>query len=185
MKKLTAVLAATLGAAAVLAPIADASVTEQLYQVGASTHFYDQAGKLININPPATLPSAGDYFVERDRDLRGTRAHHSLAGSGTDTWRCTFFNPDTARCSFTLAVGGSTLSFDGFIIHFNQHTPVHAQLTRATGEDAGARGSLTIASLANGNNELTVKLSSSRGAARSVRPADQRASRSGVTNPDS
>jgi len=101
MKKLTAVLAATLGAAAVLAPIADASVTEQLYQVGASTHFYDQAGKLININPPATLPSAGDYFVERDRDLRGTRAHHSLARSRSRSAvrRC----PSTASSSISTS----------------------------------------------------------------------------------
>ncbi len=159
MKKPTAVLAATLGAAAVLAPVADASVPKQLYQVQTSIHFYDKAGKPININPPATLPSAGDSFVERDKDLRGTLAHHTSAGSGTDTWRCTFSNPDTARCSFTLVVGGSTLSFDGFAIHFNRHTPVHATLTRATGKDAGAHGSLTFTSLANGNDELTVKLS--------------------------
>jgi hypothetical protein len=159
MKKLTGVLAATLGAAAVLAPVADASVTEHLYQVEISTHFYDKAGKPININPPATLPSAGDYFVERDKDLRGTVAHHTSAGSGTDTLRCTFSNPDTAHCSLTLKVGGSTLSFDGFAIHFNRHTPVHAMLTRATGKDAGARGSLTITGGANQNDELTVKLS--------------------------
>jgi hypothetical protein len=159
MNKLTAVLAATLGAAAVLAPVADASVTEHLYQVEISTHFYDKAGKPININPPATLPSAGDYFVEHDKDLRGTLAHHTSAGSGTDRFRCTFSNPDTASCSLTLAVGGSTLSFDGFAIHFNRHTPVHATLTRATGKHAGARGSLTITDLANGNSELTVKLS--------------------------
>jgi hypothetical protein len=159
MKKLTAVLAATLGGAAVLASAADASVTEQLYQVGGPTHFYDKAGKPININPPASLPSAGDYFVERDKDLPGTLAHHTSGGFGTDTLRCAFSNPDTARCSFTLAVGGSVLSFDGFAVHFNRHTPVHAQLTQATGKNAGARGSLTITSLANGNDELTVKLS--------------------------
>ena len=159
MKKPIAVLAATLGTAAVLAPVADASVTEHLYQVQTSIHFYDKAGKRININPPATLPSPGDYFVERDTDLRGTLAHHTSARSGTDRWRCTFSNADTAKCSITLVVGGSTLSFDGFAIHFNRHTPVHAKLTRATGKDAGARGSLTITSLANGNDELTVKLS--------------------------
>jgi hypothetical protein len=159
MKKLTAVLAATLGAAAVLAPVADASVTEHLYQVGGPTHFYDKAGKRININPPATLPSAGDYFVERDKDLRGTLAHHTSTGSGTDTLRCTFSNPDTAKCSLTIKVGGSTLSFDGFAIHFNRHTPVHARLTRATGKHAGARGSVTITGGANQNDELTVKLS--------------------------
>jgi hypothetical protein len=159
MTKLTSVLAATLGAAAVLAPVADASATEHLYQVEISTHFYDKAGKPININPPATLPSAGDYFVERDKDLKGTVAHHTSAGSGTDTLRCTFSNPDTAHCSLTLSLGGSTLAFDGFAIHFNRHTPVNATLTRATGRDAGVRGSLTITGGANQNDELTVKLS--------------------------
>lgn len=159
MKKVIAVLAAVVGASAVLAPIAAASVTERLYQVGGPTHFYDKAGKRININPPATLPSAGDYFVERDKDLRGTLAHHTSTGSGTDTLRCTFSNADTARCSLTLKIGGSTLSFDGFAIHFNRHTPVHARLTRATGKDAGAHGSVTITGGANQNDELTVKLS--------------------------
>lgn len=159
MKKLTAALAGMLGTAAVLVPGAEADVKEQLYQIQTSIHFHDKAGKPIDIDPPATLPSAGDSFVERDKDLRGTLAHHTSAGSGTDTLRCTFSNANTARCSITLVVGGSTLSFDGFAMHFNRHTPVHARLTRATGKDAGARGSLTITSLANQNDELTVRLS--------------------------
>lgn len=152
-----AVLAAAGGAIA--APAAGAKTGQKLsfYQVSGPAHFHNAAGEPININPPATLPTAGDSFDEIDTLYVGTAKSHAKQWSATDHITCTFSNSSTGTCDLQIAIGGSMLLFNQFVLHFQDNSAV-VRLNEGTGQFKGAHGALSIVDLANGNSTFVVKL---------------------------
>lgn len=153
-----AVLAAVAGAIGASAVGAKTHQKLRFYQVSGSTQFHNAAGKPININPPATLPTAGDDFDEIDTLYVGTEKSHAKQWSATDHITCTFSNSSTGTCDLQIADGGSMLVFNQFVLHFQDNSAV-VRLSEGTGQFTGAHGSLSIVDLANGNSDLAVTLS--------------------------
>ena len=153
-----AVLAAA--GAAIAAPAAGAKTGQTLsfYQVSGRAHFHNAAGEPININPPATLPAAGDGFDEIDTLYVGTAKRHAKQWSATDHMTCTFSNSSTGTCDLQIAIGGSMLLFNQFVLHFEDNSAV-VRLSEGTGQFKRAHGSLSIVDLANGNSSFVVELS--------------------------
>ena len=150
-------VAATLGAVAV--PDANAkSQTLHLYQVEGPTQFYNAAGKKIDLNPPAELPSAGDSFDETDLDYVGSYTSHAKQWTGSDHLACTFTSSDTGICNAQFAIGGSLLIFNNFKFNFKANSVV-LKLSEGTGSFAGAHGTMSIIDLPNGNSNLVARVS--------------------------
>jgi hypothetical protein len=154
-----AALTAALAAVAVAAPVAGAKTeTLSYYQVEGPTHFYNAQGRRIKLDPPATLPTAGDRLDETDTDYAGTFKKHAKAWTSTDHLSCTFTSSSTGICNFQIAAVGSLLLFNNFTVDFQDSTYV-VKLSEGTGSFEGAHGTLRIADLPNGNSNLVVKVS--------------------------
>lgn len=159
MKRRFTVGIVVLAGAALLAPLASARAAKlSFYQVAGPTQFYGAAGNPISVNPPATLPAAGDSFDETDTDYAGSFKHHAKQWSATDHLTCAFTNSDTGMCDFQLAVSGSLLLFNHFTVHFQDNSMV-VGVSEGTGSFRRVRGSLTITDLPNGNSNLVVRVS--------------------------
>lgn len=153
---LAAAVTAALAASGALAGAASAkSETLHFYQVGGRAQFYNAAGKKINLNPPATLPKAGDSFDETDLDYAGTPKDHASHWTATDHLTCTFTNADTGRCNFQIAIGGSLLLSNNFTLNFRLDKEP-APVNEGTGVFKGAHGSLTDENLPKSNNATLV-----------------------------
>jgi hypothetical protein len=156
---LTAAVATVVVAAnAIGVPTASANSHQlSFYQVSGPARFHNQAGKPINIHPPATLPKAGDGFDETDTLYAGTATSHRKQLGGTDHMTCTFSNSNTGSCDLQIAVGGSMLLFNQFVLHFEDNSAV-VRLSEATGQFTDVHGSLTIRDLPDGNSTFVVTL---------------------------
>lgn len=151
-----AALAVLTGGVASSADAAAQAQTLRYYNVSASTHFYDSAGKALNIDPPTTLPTKGDRLDELDRDYIGSQSRHAAHATASDRLRCTFTDADTADCRFTMTIGRSELSAR-YVQHFQDHVATY-RLSRATGAFAGMHGTLTASETPNGETDLVIKL---------------------------
>jgi hypothetical protein len=158
------VLATPLAAGAMLATGAvDASAarvhaeTLRYYQVAGPTRFYNAGWKAINVNPPQTLPKAGDSFDVLDTDYAGSFSHHAKRWTMTDHLTCTFSSADNAVCDGQFASGGSLLLVNHVAIVPSENT-FHVPISEGTGAFAGAHGTVTIANLPNGNSNVVIKV---------------------------
>ncbi len=151
----TAVLAIT----GLIAPTASArSQTLHFFQESGPTSWFNSAGHPINLNPPATLPVAGDRFYEGDLDFAGTATHHARHFTASDELTCTFTNADTAACDVEIAIGGSMLLSNDVTMHFNLPNSA-VPINGGTGIYGGVHGSFTDVNLPNSQNAtLTVRL---------------------------
>jgi hypothetical protein len=150
-----AVTAALLAGAASAGVASAKSETLHFYQVGGPTQFYNAAGKKINLDPPATLPKAGDSFDETDVDYVGTPKHHAAHWTATDHLTCTFTDHDTGLCNSQIAIGGSLLLSNNFTMKFAP-TNAPAPINEATGVFSGMHGTLTDEDLPKSNNATLV-----------------------------
>jgi hypothetical protein len=158
---LAAAVTAALATAGLFAGVASAkSETLHFYQVSGPTQFYNAAGHPINLNPPATLPTAGDSFDETDLDYSGTAKHHVSHWTASDHLTCTFSNADTGVCNFQIAIGGSLLLSNNFALHFQLPEAVVA-ISEGTGAFRGVHGRFTDVTLPTNSNDaiLTMHLS--------------------------
>jgi hypothetical protein len=150
-----AVTAALLASGALAGAASAKSETLHFYQVGGPTQFYNAVGKKINLNPPATLPQAGDSFDETDLDYAGTPKDHASHWTASDHLTCTFTNPATGRCNFQIAIGSSLLLSNNFTLNFrleNEPAPVD----EGTGVFKGMHGRLFDRDLPKSNDATLV-----------------------------
>jgi hypothetical protein len=135
------------------------SETLHFYQVQVGpTQFYDASGHPINLNPPATLPEAGDSFDETQLDYAGTAKHHASRWTASDRFTCTFTSADTGKCNSQIAIGGSLLLSNNFPLPTGAEAVV--AISEGTGAFHGVHGRFTDANLPNSNNAiLTIHLS--------------------------
>jgi hypothetical protein len=159
MKRSHAVGIAVLVAAALPAPLASAQTqTLSFYEVNGPTSFYNAAGKVLHLNPPSTVPKVGDTFDETDRLYAGTSTSHAKKWTGSDHLRCTFEPSAKGQCSLQVAVGGSMLIENSFVVNFKSNS-WNLKLTEGTGRFAGMHGSLDESDLPNNNASLVFKVS--------------------------
>ena len=160
LKKPLVLAGVALASAALLAPIAEAKPKEhtlRFYSVVDRAGFYNSAGKPIDVNPPSTLPSAGDVFDEVDSDFVGREKHHARKATASDHLRCTFTGANAATCELQIAVDGSMLIVNKFGFTLSNYQVL--KLSEGTGAFAGDHGTIAITDLANNNANLVIKVS--------------------------
>jgi hypothetical protein len=144
-----------------LAPGASAeSQTLTFFQQSGPAHFFNVAGKPINLDPPKTLPKAGDRFDEVDLDYVGNSKQHAKRWTASDHLACTFTNPATATCDVQIAIGGSMLISNSVTFHFNGPANAAIAINDGTGAYSGVHGSFTDVDLPHSQNAiLTIRVS--------------------------
>ena len=159
MKKQFAAGAVVLAVGALAAPaLAAKHETLAFYQVAGPTRFYSAAGRPLHLNPPASVPKAGDYFDVTDTDYAGNDKQHARESTATDHLRCHFTSTVAGRCDFQIAIGSSLIVFNQAPVHFRDSVFVE-KVSEGTGQFKGVTGTLTDTNLPSGNSNLVLRLS--------------------------
>jgi hypothetical protein len=130
--------------------------TLSFYQIVESTRFYNAAGKEIKLNPPKTVPAAGDWVDEIDNDYVGSFKHHAERWTSTDQLLCTFTSAHNGECYVQLAIGGPLLALNHIPAAIAGTEP--EKISVGTGVFSGAHGTLTATQLKNGNSNLVIEV---------------------------
>jgi hypothetical protein len=151
-----------MAAAAGMVPVAQAATrTVDFFQDTGSPEFYTAQGNVIPQGQPGDKPLIkGNYFVQDDTDYAGTAVRHAKRVTATDHLFCTYLTPDLnrARCYFELDEGHSKLLLNHYISHLTGLIST-MKISGGTGSFRGARGTLTVITLADGNRDLVLKIS--------------------------
>jgi hypothetical protein len=104
-------------------------------------------------------PTPGDRLSFASNDYVGNHKHHAKQATASDHVVCTLTSSSTALCDGTIAVGGSMIFGDDFILNFSSNTVV--KVTGGTGTYRHVHGSVIVKSVSrNGNNsDVTVRIS--------------------------
>jgi hypothetical protein len=150
-----------LAALAIIAPAAGAQArTLHYFSLSGPTRFTNAAGHTIKLNPPMTLPSAGDRLDETDLDFVGTAKHHAKRATASDHIACTFTGSSSATCNAQVAIGGSMLLANNFTFLFTPSPKTVIKINEGTGAYRHDHGLLTLVDVAKSNNaNLTLKIS--------------------------
>ena len=73
---------------------------------------------------------------------------------------CIVTSLSSGLCDGTFAVGGSLILGDDFVLHFTSNSPTVVKITGGTGRYRHAHGTVTVKSVSNHTNNVTIKVSS-------------------------
>jgi hypothetical protein len=143
---------ATVGASAAAAK----TVTLHLFSKEVYSRISDANGKPLG---PSSPPAAGDRLSSASNDYAGNHKHHAKQATASDHIACTFTSSSTALCDGTLAIGGSMILGDDWVLNFASSAPITVKVTGGTGKYRHARGTIVAKVVPNTNNtDLTVKV---------------------------
>lgn len=159
MSRLTRAGALLAACAAILAVSASAavakSVTMRFFSKGVYTRISDATGKPLS---PSSAPAVGDRLIFAGNDYVGNHKHHAKHATASDNIVCTQVSASSALCDGTIAIGGSMILGDDFVLDLSSTAPTIVKITGGTGRYRHAHG--TVVSKPVGNNaDLTVKVS--------------------------
>ena len=148
----SAAACATIVAVGVSAAAANA-VTLHYFSKQVYQRFSDASGKPLR--PPAA-PGAGTRFSFASNDYAGNHKHHARRATASDHVVCTLTSPGAALCDGTVAIGGSMIIGDDFVLNFSAKV-TKVKITGGTGVYRHAHGTI-IATTVGSNTDLTVKV---------------------------
>ena len=147
---------ASTGVAAVASGSTTAT-TVHYYSVPTLSNLYTSSGQVVtNQN---TAPALGDYVVAADNDYTGTSTSHSADVTATDHLYCLITKaPATGTCSAEIATSQGMVFADNSVQNLAAQGQTQTyQITGGTGSYQGAKGTVTVAPVANGNaSDFTV-----------------------------
>jgi hypothetical protein len=111
---------------------------------------------------PALPPLAvGDRFSFASNDYAGDHKHHAKQATASDHIVCTLtsISPSTALCDGTIAIGGSMIFGDDFVLNFISNAATTVKITGGTGVYRHAHGTVVTKPVGD-NDDLTIKVSS-------------------------
>jgi hypothetical protein len=111
---------------------------------------------------PAVPPLAvGDRLSFGDNDYAGNHKHHAKQPTASDHVVCTVTSTSTstALCDGTIAIGGSMIFGDDFVLNFISNAATTVKITGGTGRYRHAHGTIIVKPVGD-NNDLTIKVSS-------------------------
>jgi hypothetical protein len=144
---------ATIGAVGVSAAAAK-SVTMHFFSKPVYQRISDPSGKVVK--PPA-VPGAGDRLSFASNDYAGNHKHHAKSATASDHIVCTLTSSGTALCDGMIAIGGSMIIGDDFVLNLSAKVTT-LKITGGTGRYRHAHGTV-VAKTVGSNTDLTVKLS--------------------------
>ncbi len=108
---------------------------------------------------PVTSPVVGGRMSFASNDYAGNHKHHANRATASDHVVCTLTSNSSALCDGTIAIGGSMIIGDDFVLNFNSNAPTTVKITGGTGVYRRARGTIVAKSVGN-NTDLTISVSS-------------------------
>ena len=159
MSPLKSAAASIAACAAILAVGASAAaaktVTLHFFSKQVYSRISDQSGNPL---PPNSAPAVGDRFSFASNDYVGNHKHHAKRPTASDHVVCTLTSTSAGLCDGTIAIGGSMILGDDFVLNFNSNLTT-LKITGGTGRYRHAHGTV-IAKTVGNNTDLTVKVSS-------------------------
>jgi hypothetical protein len=129
-------------------------VTLHFFSKGVYSRISDESGKPL---PSNTAPAAGDRLSFASNDYVGNHKRHANRPTASDHEVCTLTSTSAALCDGTIAIGGSMIIGDDFVLELNSNTTT-VKITGGTGQYRRTHGTV-IAKTVGNNNDLTIKLS--------------------------
>jgi hypothetical protein len=115
----------------------------------------DASGKPV---PPNAAPAIGDRFSFASNDYVGNHTHHATQATASDHVVCTLTSASSGLCDGTIAIGGSMIIGDDFVLAFNSNLTT-VKITGGTGSYRHAHGTIVAKSVGN-NTDLTIRVGS-------------------------
>jgi hypothetical protein len=109
--------------------------------------------------PPNSAPAVGDRVSFASNDYAGNHKHHAKRATASDHVVCTLTSTSSGLCDGTVAIGGSMILGDDFVLNFNSSAATTVKITGGTGRYRHAHG-IVIAKPVGNNTDLTIKVSS-------------------------
>ncbi len=143
--------------AAIAVPLASAKTqTFHFFSKTVYSRLSDAKGHPLG---PKATPVAGDRLSSGSNDYVGNHKQHAKRATASDRISCTVNGKTTALCDGTIAIGGSMLFGDNFVISFVSSKPQTIKITGGTGRYRHAHGTVHVQSVGNNANDLTIKVS--------------------------
>jgi hypothetical protein len=152
--------AASIAACATIAAVgasaaAAKTVTLHFFSKQVYSRISDASGKPV---PPSTAPAIGDRFSFASNDYVGNHTHHAKRATASDHVVCTLTSTTRGLCDGAIAIGGSMILGDDFVLDFNSQLTT-LPITGGTGRYRHAHGTI-IAKSVGQNTDLTIKVRS-------------------------
>jgi len=155
-KALASILAASAMALSVGAAGASAKTTVyHFFSKGVYFHFSDSQGHPL---PQNHKPQPGDRISAGSNDFVGNHQHHARRATASDHISCTIIDEQgNGLCDGSIAIGGSMIFADDFVIPFGAEGPTTQRIpiTGGTGQFRRATGTVNVQS-AGENSDLQV-----------------------------
>jgi hypothetical protein len=152
--------AASIAACATIAAVASAAaaktVTLHFFSKQVYARISDPNGKPL---PSNSQLAVGDRLSMASNDYVGNHKHHAKQATASDHVVCTLTSNSSALCDGTIAIGGSMILGDDFVLDFTSNAPTTVNITGGTGSYRRARGTVVAKNVGN-NADLTIKVTS-------------------------
>ena len=132
------------------------TVTLHFFSKQVYTRISDASGHPV---APNAAPAVGDRLSFASDDYTGNHKRHAKQATASDHIVCTLTSNSTALCDGTIAVDGSLILGDDFVLNFNSNAATTVTITGGTGVYRHAHGTVIAKSVGN-NSDLTIKVSS-------------------------
>ena len=109
-------------------------------------------------HPSNSGPAVGDRFSFASNDYVGNHKHHANRATASDHVVCTVTSTSAGLCDGVVAIGGSMILGDDFVLDFNSNITT-LKITGGTGQYRHAHGTIIAKDVGN-NTDLTIKVSS-------------------------
>ena len=131
------------------------TVTLHFFSKQVYSRISDASGHAL---PPNSAPAVGDRLSNASNDYAGNHKHHAKHPTASDHIVCTLTSTSSALCDGTIAIGGSMILGDDFVLNFTSNAPTVVTITGGTGTYRHAHGTI-IAKTVGNNTDLTIKVS--------------------------
>jgi hypothetical protein len=152
----TAFVAACATIAAVGASAAAAkTVTMHFFSKQVYQRISDASGHPLG---PHTAPAAGDRLSFASNDYIGNHKHHAKRATASDHVVCTLTSSGSGLCDGQIALGGSMIIGDDFVLNFNSNAATTVKITGGTGRYRHARGKIIAKTVGSTTTDLTIRV---------------------------
>lgn len=154
---IAAMTACLVGVAFAAAPASAKTITLHFFEKQTSMSFVGPDGTPL----PATAPPAtGDRFSFTHDEYVGNHKHHASRPTASTHVECTITGPGAALCSGQIALGGSMLLANNFLLNLttDQSSPTTVKINDGTLNYRHAHGTLSSKPIGKTNtNDTTIK----------------------------
>ena len=108
--------------------------------------------------PANSAPAVGDRLSFASNDYVGNHKHHAKRATASDHVNCTITSPSSGLCDGQIALGGSMIIGDDFVLDFSSSAATIVKITGGTGRYRHAHGKIIAKTVTSNTTDLTIKV---------------------------